>query len=108
VVTALTDGLQEVIDTSPRIKITDTYLGETYYVPDVLNMSASGSIYQSVLLRLNQDPGAPLCKVINVSVDSDRTRVVDVYATVEYLGLFGREKTDVFSASLSIPHYEGP
>jgi hypothetical protein len=102
VVNALTAGLQEVVDTAPRVQVTVPNSTTAFYYPDIKDMSAAQSIYRSVLVQLNQDSSAPLCKVTSINVDSDLTSVVDATATVQYLGLFGREKTGVFHASLAI------
>lgn len=100
---ALSIGVKHFELVSPRIEVKDN--GVTYYVPNANDQSNWLILYHSVLITLNQDSSAPICKVQNVTMDSDLQSVLDAFAIVEYDGLFGIKRKVVISYSTSMPHY---
>jgi hypothetical protein len=64
-----------------------------------------GSKHMIVLENLNQDINAPLCKVTNVTINSNSSNI-DAYANLEFEVFPGITKTIAVMKSMPTPHYK--
>jgi hypothetical protein len=102
-------GIEVIERDAPRILYTND---GGYYVPNVNanlpgNTPAWSKAYDIVLENLNPDINVPLCKVTNVSINSNSS-TIDAYATVKFEVFPGITKTIIVVKSMPTPHFKNP
>jgi hypothetical protein len=100
-------SIQIIERDAPRAKYTND---GGYYAADANrnlpgNTPAWVKAYDIVLENLNQDINAPLCKVTNVTINSNSSNI-DAYANLEFEVFPGITKTITVKKSVQTPHYK--
>jgi hypothetical protein len=105
---ALSQSMQSLAVSLPRIQITDNNSGEVFYAPDLNVQLHAFDLYGQTLINLNQDISVPMLKLTLVSMteeynSSDTT--LKGQATVEFPLIAGIDKEMVVRTSIQVPHY---
>jgi hypothetical protein len=107
---AISDGMQAAVAEAPL-----RYVGtEGYYVPDIfrsqsMTLCVAIAAWDDALQELNDDLSAPLVSLGAPNIWPDpMTDGADVVVTVRYAGWLGRETSDTFTISVTLPHYKSP
>jgi hypothetical protein len=109
---AMSEGMQAAVAAAP-LRYMGTAHGN-YYVPDIfrsqtMTLCVASAAWDDALQDLNQDSSAPLVSVSLPSIWPAATLdAANVVVTVRYAGWLGRQASDTFSVSMSLPHYRSP
>jgi hypothetical protein len=107
----LVTAIQIVERDAPRTKVNNAN-AEGYYEPNINmntilpgNTAVWSKAYDILLENLNQDIDVPLCKVTNVTIDSNSTSIT-AHAIIRYEVFPAIIKTINVNQSMPIPHYK--
>ena len=108
----MSDGMQAAVAEAP-LRYMGTAQGK-YYVPDIfrsqsMTMCVANAAWDVALQELNDDLSAPLVSLSLPSIwPGPGMNGANVVVTVRYAGWLGREASDIFTVSVSLPHYTNP
>jgi hypothetical protein len=109
---AISDGMQAALAAAP-LRYVGPEQGD-YYVPDIfrsqsMTLCVANAAWVDALQELNQDVGAPLVSVSLPSIwPGPALDEANVVVTVRYAEWIGRGASDIFTVSVSLPHYTSP
>ena len=109
---AISDGKQAAIVAAP-LRYMGTEQGN-YYIPDIfrsqsMTLCMASAAWDDALQELNEDLSAPLVSVSFPSIwPGPALDEANVVVTVRYAGWLGREASDIFTVSVTLPHYTSP